>query len=67
MNRTELLSRVAAGTSRSKADSASAITAVLSAIADALAESEMIAIVASRAPAFEAGKTLRDSVNREPA
>ncbi len=38
MNRTELSSRAAAGTSLSKADSASAVTAVFSAIADALVD-----------------------------
>lgn len=44
MNRTELASRVAAGTSLSKADSAAAVSAVFSAIATALANGETVTI-----------------------
>ena len=44
MNKTELSSRVAAGASLSKADAASAVNAVFSTIAAALAEGEPVAI-----------------------
>ena len=54
MNRSDLASRVAAGTSLSKADAGAPLTAVLS----------TIAIAASRVPGFKAGETLRDAVNR---
>ena len=44
MNRSELVSNVAAGTSLSKSDAAAAITAVLATIADALARGETVSI-----------------------
>lgn len=44
MNRSELVSNVAAGTSLSKSDAAAAITAVLATIADALARGETVTI-----------------------
>ena len=90
MNRSELSSRVSATASLPKSASASAVGAMFEAIAEALAQGEIvtiagfgafstrsrpartdrnpatrktIAIPASRAPAFKAGKTLRDAVN----
>ena len=44
MNRTELSARIAACTSLSKADAATAVDAVVSAITDALASGEDVAI-----------------------
>lgn len=91
MNSSELRENVAAGTSLSKSDAASAVGAVFHTIANALASGELvtiagfgtfttkhrlpregrdprtgetIAIAASRTPAFKAGKTLRNPVNR---
>ena len=90
MNKSELSSRVAAAASMSRTEADTAVSAVFSAIADALAAAETVAIAgfgtfstkersartgrnprtgeaisiaASRAPAFKAGKALRDAVN----
>ena len=90
MNKSELSSRVAATASMSRTEADTAVSAVFSAIADALAAGETVAIAgfgtfstkersartgrnprtgeaisiaASRAPAFKAGKALRDAVN----
>ena len=90
MNKSELSSRVAAAASMSRTEADTAVSAVFSAIADALAAGETVAIAgfgtfstkersartgrnprtgeaisiaASRAPAFKAGKALRDAVN----
>ena len=89
MNKRELAARVAARTSLSGSDADAAVSAVFSAIADALAggetvtiagfgtfstrsrparpgrnprTGESIAIAASTAPSFKAGKTLRTAV-----
>ena len=64
MNRSELVSHVAAGTSLSKSDAASAAGVVFQIIADALAGEEPVTIAASRTPALKTGKTLRESFNR---
>ena len=90
MNKSELSTHVAAQVSVSRATADSVVSAVFSAIGDALASDdtvaiagfgtfstrtraarqgrnpatgESIAIAASKAPAFKAGKTLRDTVN----
>jgi len=48
----------------SRADAATAVDAVVSAIADTLASGEHVAIAVSKAPAFRAAAWLRNSVNR---
>ena len=64
MDRSELTANVAAGTSVSKSDAASAGGAVFQTIADALAGGEAVTIAASRRPSFKAGKALRNAANR---
>ncbi len=91
MNKSELTARVAAEASLDNATANRAVAAVFSAITDALAHDdtvaiagfgrfstraraarqarnpatgESIAVAASKAPSFKAGKALRDAVNR---
>ena len=93
MNKSDLASHVASQAALSKAQAQSAVDAVFSAIAEALARDEgvvipgfgtfttktrsarqgrnpqtgeSIAIAASKAPAFKAGKALRDAVRAGP-
>lgn len=91
MNKTELVAAVAAKAELSKKDADAAVTAVVDAITEALAEGDKIALVgfgtfsvkeraartglnpqtkekieiaASKAPAFKAGKALKDAINK---
>ena len=93
MKKSELASHIATQAALSKAQAQSAVDAVFSAIAEALARhesvvipgfgafttktrsarqgrnpqtGESIAIAASKAPAFKAGKSLRDAVRAGP-
>ena len=63
MNKNELVSHVAAETSATRANAERMVGAVFSAIGDALARDEPVAIAASRMPSFKAAKALRDAVN----
>ena len=62
MNKTDLISAVAAAADLTKKDADAAVAAVIETITDALAKD--IEIPASKAPAFKAGKALKDSVNK---
>ena len=89
MNKTDLVAAVAAKAEISKKDAEAAVSAVISSIADALADGDKVALVgfgtfevkeraartglnprtgeklsipASKAPAFKAGKALKDAV-----
>lgn len=89
MNKTELVAAVAAKAELSKKDAEAAVSAVIGAITDALADGDKVSIVgfgtfdvkaraartglnprtkekieipASKAPAFKAGKALKDAV-----
>ena len=64
MNRSEITANVAAGTSLTKSDAASAVGAVFQTIADVLAGGEAVTIAALRRPSFKAGKALRNAANR---
>ena len=91
MNKTELVAAVAAKAELSKKDADAAVSAVVDAITEALADGdkvslvgfgtfavkeraartginprtgESVAIAASKAPAFKAGKALKDAVNK---
>ena len=63
MNKNELVSHVAAETSATRATAEHMVGAVFSAIGDALARDEPVAITASKVPSFKAAKALRDAVN----
>ena len=78
MNRSELASNVAAGTSLSKSDAASAVRAVITTIADALARGETVTLTgfgpfSTRSRAARAGRnpatgeTLTIAASRAPA
>lgn len=91
MNKTDLIAAVAAKAEISKKDADAAVTAVVEAITEALAEGDKVSLVgfgtfdvkeraartglnprtketieipASKAPAFKAGKALKDAVNK---
>ncbi len=91
MNKTDLISAVAAAADLTKKDADAAVAAVIETITDALAKEEKVQIAgfgtfevraraarigrdprtgkdieipASKAPAFKAGKALKDSVNK---
>jgi len=72
-NKQDLIAKVAEATELTKKDSAAAVEAVFSAVADYLAAGEKvqligfgtgkeITIAASKVPAFKAGKALKDAV-----
>ena len=91
MNKTELVAAVAAKAELSKKDADAAVSAVVDAITEALADGDKVSLVgfgtfavkeraartginprtgesveitASKAPAFKAGKALKDAVNK---
>ena len=91
MNKSELIAEVATRTGITKKDADAAVSAVLDAITEALAQGEKVQLVgfgtfdvrtrtarsgrdprtgksivipASKAPAFKAGKALKDAVNK---
>lgn len=91
MNKTDLVAAVAAKAEISKKDADAAVSAVVEAITEALAEGDKVSLVgfgtfdvkeraartglnprtketieipASKAPAFKAGKALKDAVNK---
>ena len=77
MNKTELIAAVAEKATISKKDAENAVSAVIASITESLAGGEKVQIAgfgtrtsaeivipASKAPAFKAGKALKESVNK---
>ncbi len=62
MRKLEVVAHLASETDLSRAAAGRALDAMLSAIGEALARDEAVAIAASNTPVFRAGKALRDAV-----
>lgn len=64
MNKTEFVAAVAEAAGASKKDAENIINATLAQIEKTLVAGEAITVPASKAPAFKAGKALKDAVNK---